>query len=158
MMKKISGMVFAFMVLMLLGSCSEQESRTTDTLSSAFSTKSEKMEFLEQYYTAATEILDTEYHIIYQDNDTGLVPGPSDWSFKVAFKIEKSQVDEWITEEMEKSSADQVDITWWDELLIGDIDWKSIPEKPECYRIPDADIYLVVYREAGIVLKYLYVM
>lgn len=76
------------LVLISLVSCNSEEDLTTNTFSKLFQTKSEKIAFMEKYYSPTFDYVDVEYHIVYYDNDSGRgVPGPSDWYMDFAFKL-----------------------------------------------------------------------
>ncbi|HBW35621.1 MAG: hypothetical protein VR66_05060 [Peptococcaceae bacterium BRH_c23] len=53
-------------------------SLTTDTISTVFSTQEEKLNFLRKYLVLPSMVSSTEFHIVFQDNSKGWVPGPSD--------------------------------------------------------------------------------
>ncbi|MDR0221385.1 MAG: hypothetical protein LBI54_08295, partial [Lachnospiraceae bacterium] len=71
----------------LFRTVADQKNLTTDTWSNSFASKEEKRSFLAEYLVAPSEILDAEYHIVYHDNSTGRVPGPSDWDIRAALVI-----------------------------------------------------------------------
>ena len=73
-----------------------QVSLTTQTHSSRFNSKQEKIEFLQKYLRIPSTYTELEYDINYQDNSTGLVPGPSDWDIKLKATIPKADLQHWI--------------------------------------------------------------
>ncbi|MCL2812897.1 MAG: hypothetical protein FWD25_13545, partial [Clostridia bacterium] len=103
--------------LTLLASCTNklptinhnENNKTTNTKSSVFDSKSEKIEFLKKYLLTYSEIADAEYHIVFYDNSTGLIPGPSDWDLKVAIKISPTEIDGWL-EDMEICPQEQINM------------------------------------------------
>lgn len=103
---------FSFAIL-----AQEPSSFTTDTLSSQFATQEEKIAFLERYLTLPTNIEAAEYHIIYHDNSTGRVPGPSDWDMRVIVKVAPQDIPLWL--ESLTETAEPFDLTWAYELAEG---------------------------------------
>lgn len=84
--------LYLFMVIALFG-CSSNKDRTTNTFSSSFTSKKEKLAFMESYYTPNLQFKDVEYHIVYYDNESGRGPGPSDWYMYFAFKLTNEEID-----------------------------------------------------------------
>ncbi len=80
-----------------LGSACSQpaEDRTTNTRSTAFSDRAEKLTFLLKYVKCPTRVLDTEFSIVFNDNSHGLVPGPSDWVIRYAVRVDRAKTDAW---------------------------------------------------------------
>ncbi|MEP6296930.1 MAG: hypothetical protein ABJ382_06365, partial [Ilumatobacter sp.] len=64
------------------------EDLTTDTTSASISGESEQIDFLDRYVTLPTPVSETEFHIVYQDNSRGVVPGPSDWTIEFAVRVD----------------------------------------------------------------------
>jgi len=130
----------------------EYEDLTTDTWSSEIKDPGEKIQFLETYVNCPAEVLDTEYHIIYQDNSTGLVPGPSYWKVAAAIKINPGDSAKWI-DDMEAVSETDIDMNWWKDLSVDE--W-TLNGPVSYYKRPKDKSYLVVYNETDVVLKYFY--
>jgi len=159
--------LFILSCLVLLLSCNfsdgtPNEDLTTDTWSTELENHDEKIQFLKEYVECPSEVLDAEYHIIFQDNSKGFVPGPSYWTVSAAIKINNSDIDEW-TSDMEEVSKEQIDTNWWSNLNITDwniSDWNIndwiLNDSTACYKRPNESSYLVVYDEQGILLKYFY--
>ncbi len=87
---------------------------TTDTLSSSFNNKEEKINFLKSYINLPTEIKDSEYHLIYFSG-SGIGVGPSEWDFKILVKIAPENLAKWL--ENIKESTEEFDLSWAKELL-----------------------------------------
>ena len=158
--KKLSGCTLILLILLLTGCSSNatpsfttrgEPDLTTDTWSSTFDNKEDKLDFLEKYITLFSEVQDTEYHIIYHDNSGGMIPGPSDWDIRVALKIAPEDIMLW-TDGMKKLISDQIDLDWWGELNSEQFIWKE-RDRPEFWKRPDSNAYLVVYPENGVLLK-----
>ena len=145
----------AAIIAVSFASCSlpeEKEDLSTDTWSSEFTDKQEKIEFFEKYVVCPSAVLDTEFHIVYNDNSTGLVPGPSDWSISAAVKIDPAESSKW-TENMDLINEDQIDMFWWVDLPLEDWDLSG---DPVYYKRPEAWSYIILYEEQGIVIKYFF--
>ena len=135
------------------------DNRTTDTWSSSFDNQEERLSFLYQYLSVPSnislgrplDIHDAEYHIVYHDNSTGLVPGPSDWDIRVALRIDPEEISIW-TEGFEKIDSRKIDISWWDGLMSDNVSWGS-PAGTECYKRENDFSYLVVFEDIGVILK-----
>ena len=149
------------MLMLLLTGCSPdsppssnargEPDRTTDTWSSSFESKGDKLDFLERYLIFFSEVEDAEFHVVYYDNSGGLIPGPSDWDIRVALKVAPEDIPLW-TDGMEKSVPDQIGIGLWDGLKTERVTWEE-RDSPEYWKRPDSNTYLVVYPESGILLK-----
>lgn len=143
------GLVLAFavaaVVLFLLFSAT-QATLTTDTRSSDFSDDQTKIEFLEKYLKMYSEIEATEFHVRYQDN-SGFVPGPSEWDMQVVMKMSQDNLPRWTTD---LQKADQVDLSWGEDLLPQEERW-TIRSKPTIYT--RGKTLVAVFEPEGIVFK-----
>ena len=168
MLKKIIRTVFALAILLLfLAGCSiralpspntspssnprGEDDRTTDTWSSSFDNKDDKLDFLVKYLNLYSDVEDAEYHIVYHDNSGGLIPGPSDWDIRVALKVAAEDIPLW-TEGMKKLIPGQISTDLWDDLKSERFTWNE-GELVEYWKRPDSNTWLVVYPETGILLK-----
>ena len=124
-------------------------SKTTDTHSAAFATDAEKIAFLEQYLTLASPIAATEFHVVYHDNATGLVPGPSDWDIQTVMLVAPEDVSRW-TDGMQPVAAQGIDLAWGHALLPPDPRW-TITTPPVVYQRSGAIV--AVFEREGIVFK-----
>ena len=157
-MKKCILLIIVF-ILIFQTSCSvtgraagREENLTTNTWSANIKDHDGKIEFMEKYLVCPTKVLDAEYHIVFQDNSKGLVPGPSDWRITAMIKINPDDIAEW-TKNMEEISEKQMDRTMLDELTIPDWDLSG---EAAYYKRPNEQSYLVVYEKQGILLKYFF--
>ena len=80
----------------MLTSCGTDELATTRTSSGNFKTLSEKKKFLEKYVTFTRTYKKLEFNIIYQNNSSGLVPGPSDFNISIYANVPKNEINFWI--------------------------------------------------------------
>ncbi len=149
------GMALFFVILITIIPNINHKKRTTDTFSSQFTSKEEKIEFLRKYFILNSDILDTEYHILYQDN-SGFLPGPSDWDIKAAVKVREEDINFWLEGYIE-ADTNSVKLRWWDELNLDSIYW-SRWSTPYFYKRKDSSSFLVLYRNEGIILKYITTM
>lgn len=69
------------------GGSRQPDSLTTDSRSTSFEDKEEKLAFLQKYFDMPSEVVDAEYHIVYQDNSQGAVPGLSEWEIRAALQV-----------------------------------------------------------------------
>jgi hypothetical protein len=125
---------------------------TTDTRSNVFVEQEEKMAFLEQYLIMPSEVIDAEYHVIYWDNSGGIVPGPSDWDIRAAFRVAEGDIPLW-TADMERILPEQLELQLWDDLKSDALSWED-GTFFEYYKRPGNRSYVAVNREQGIVLKF----
>lgn len=129
----------------------EQHSYSTDSWSTSFPDREEKLGFLEEYLVLPSEVRDAEYHIVYQDNSGGLVPGPSDWDIRAALRVEQEDMALW-TEGMNRILPEQIDLGLWNGLETEALDWgQLVPDG--CYKRPDSRSYVVLFKDSGIILK-----
>jgi hypothetical protein len=91
---------------------SSSPSRTTDTQSSKLSTEAEQIDFLSQYVILKSNVSETEFHIVYHDNSSGLVAGPSDWNIRAVMRVD--DVAAWAEG---KTQIDSADFSWAEPLL-----------------------------------------
>ena len=154
-MKRILSSATAILLLLLcLSACSIiglRENRSTDTRSTDFKNFDEKIAFLKEYIQDPTEILDAEYHIMYWDNSSGLLPAPSDWDMTMAIKLNPQDIPQWL-DGMHEVTKKEIDMSWWDELYPTLDSW-NLGEPSAYYERDDSFSYLVLYRESNVILK-----
>lgn len=127
----------------------QSPNRTTNTRSTEFSTAEEKIAFLGQYLKLHSGIQETEFHIIYKDNSTGRVPGPSDWIILAVIKSDPEVLPAW-TAERTPIDPTTVDLAQWQEVLPKTEKW-YIQSEPIAYQ-SGVGTLLVVYEAEGILL------
>lgn len=93
-------------------------------------------------------MLDAEYHIWYQDNSTGWVPGPSDYSIRLALKVKADSIDSWIRH-LEPSTR-RVSIDQWNDLRLDNKKWE-LASKPELYHSSLKTEVKVVFRKENVI-------
>jgi hypothetical protein len=149
-----SKMMMSIALILSIASCSllnDAESKTTDRWSRDIRKKEEKIEFARRYIRMPSEILDTEFHIVYHDNSTGMMPGPSDWNIVAVFKVRPENLDRWRQGMMEIDGT-EMDLNDWNGVLPDTHAWKA-SSVPEFYRRENEPVYMAIYRKEGIVLK-----
>jgi len=99
-----------------------------------------------------------EFHIRYQDNSGGWVPGPSDWDIQAVMKVRPEDLSRW-TEEMSTVGADSREgnvfdgwPNWGYSLLPDDPRWQ-VGSKPTVFARQDGSIMVAVFQPEGIVMK-----
>lgn len=100
--------IFAF-ALPFLGSCDGNDSKTTDSDSTHFSTLADKQAFLERYVSFRRLYDDLDFDISYIDGGDGMVPGPSEWDVRIFAKVPKESLDDWTSG---MASAQAPDLSW----------------------------------------------
>ncbi len=140
-------------LLILLGSgCTQtaenqQGNLSTQTNSTRFNEKSKKLTFLSKYVKSHSKVEDAEFTIFYQDNSSGAVAGPSDYTMVVAIKTEKNTVNQWISG-FEKQGF-QMNRKLWEKLPIQD--WK-LDGPSEVYR--SGNNIKLIYPKSDVLLAY----
>ena len=145
MIQTIKQTIF-FAILFVFIGCDEP-SLTTNTNSRDIPS-GEKLNFLEKYIGQNKGILDAEYKIWYQDNSSGMVPGPSDFTIIAALKVEKDSLHLW--NDKSPKSNNKIDISIWKNLGL-DSTWQLL-FLPECYHNKSGSKIKVIYPYEGIVL------
>lgn len=126
-------------------------SLTTDTQSAQFATDAEKIAFLGRYITLYTAVETTEFHIVYHDNATGAVPGPSDWDMRVALKVAPADVAAW-TDGLQEIDGAGVDLSWGTDLLPDTSPWAHASQ-PRVYERAGGGALVASFAAEGIILK-----
>ena len=83
-------------VFVLIVGCESKEDLSTNTSSQTFASIEDKIQFLEKYVNFRRNYHDLAYNIVYQDNEIGWLPGPSDWSISIIAQVPKEELGEWI--------------------------------------------------------------
>lgn len=137
------------MAIVLLVACSGPPSKGTDTQSTAFGSKEEKLKFLRKYLTHMEGVRDAEYHIFVQDNGAGLVPGPSDYSMTVALLVHPDSLVLWTQNCAGKDTL--FDAGPWRQVMPG-FDWPVTDTALVCR--PEPGVEKIIYRNSGVVLAH----
>lgn len=138
-------------MLILFLSCSKQ-STTMD--SSSIIHKSERVSKLKNEINEPSEILDAEFQLFNVNgfsNSRTLVPGASSWDYKFVVKVDPSNIDKWIDDRF--SFSNDFKIEWADSLIqLRSDNWKTNSE-PDTYMSIDSLVFLIVYRNEGVIFK-----
>ncbi|MFN8446646.1 MAG: hypothetical protein U0175_37990 [Caldilineaceae bacterium] len=142
-------MVLVFVLLLSAGCIapitqSPATNRTTDTSSNSFATDAEKVAFLEQYVRVHSAVDKAEFRIIYHDNSTGRVPGPSDWDIRAVMHVADTAA--WIKD---KTQREPFDLAWAEPFYRDDLHPSGEPQFYE-----SAESRLAIFEAEQIVLFY----
>lgn len=118
--------------LLLLAGCPAEKTRTTDTRSRTLPTAKERTAFLCGYLVCPTTPSDAAFHVMFQDNSGGMVPGPSDFTIRAMVKVTPDETELWVRgctqAQLEARPA------WVGDLLAERPGWapKSAPDTYSC--------------------------
>ncbi len=146
--QKILNKYYLTLVAVLIFGC-QAENKSTDIYSYQIDDKVEKIETLKKYLTRGSGLIDVEYHIWFQDNGTGRVPGPSDYNIKFALKIEPDSLDSWIN--YLEPSTKKISIDLWDELKLDRNLWQ-LESAPELYHSSSFTEVKLLFRKENTIL------
>jgi hypothetical protein len=127
----------------------DRSSLTTNTYSSRFNSDRQKIEFLSKYLKFLSPIEATEFHIVYHDNSTGILPGPSDWNIEAVMKVSPSNLKRW-TQEL-KLQQQPIDLAWGYALIAKDKQRWNLKSKPRIYT--RYSVRIAVFEAEGVVFK-----
>jgi hypothetical protein len=139
---------YVLLLTLLIFGC-QTKNKSIDVYSYQIGDKTEKNETLKKYLTKESGIIEAEYHIWFQDNGKGRVPGPSDYNIKLALKVEPDSLDSW-TNNLEPSSK-KIAIDLWDELKLDTNFWK-LESEPEFYHSNSRTEVRLLFRKENIIL------
>lgn len=120
----------------------------TDTRSASLHGDQARIDFLKRYLVLPSEIQATEFHIVFHENNKGMMPGPSDFDIRAAVKVPPDKLGLWIKDMGSPSSP--FDVAWAYELLPKEDRW-SIHSTPTYYERDRVQI--VTFEPEGIVFK-----
>lgn len=112
--------------IVLMGCSSSQsgpESVTETSIARAELT--DRIQFIEKYVTFRRTYEKLDYDIMYQNNGGGMVPAPSDWDIQLIAIVPKTEVDDWVPANVQKSDVSAPE---WLEGLPGGIERHGITE------------------------------
>lgn len=124
------------------------QSMNTDTRSASLPNDQAKVEFLKRYLKLPSDVQAAEFHILYQANSKGFVPGPSDYDIRAVVKVPPDKVPLW-TAEFRRTDK-PYDVTWAYELLPKAERW-SVHSAPVFYEREGVEV--VTFEPEGIVFK-----
>ena len=86
---------FLGLLLALMIPACGKESRTTDTVSSTFSSLAEKVAFLERYVVFRRAYDDLDFRIEFRDGGDGRMASPSEWNVRVSAIVPAAEIEQW---------------------------------------------------------------
>lgn len=94
-MHRIMRKVLVLLIIgLIVSGCSPAGPSSIDTASDKFTTLAEKAAFLEKYVTFQRMYQQLDYRIIYHNNSGG-VPGPSEWDVMIIAQVPSAEVQLW---------------------------------------------------------------
>ena len=120
----------------------------TDTRSASVHGDPAKIEFLKRYLLLPSEVDATEFHIVYKENNKGMMPGPADFDIRAAVKVPPDKVPLWIKDM--GTPKPPFDVAWAYELLPKEDRW-TIHSTPTYYE--HDRVQVVTFEPEGIVFK-----
>lgn len=130
------------------GLLSAAANMTTDTRSADLAGDSEKLAFLQRYLAFKSAVEAAEFHLVYHDNASSFVPGPSDWDMQAALKIAPADLPLW-SGELLPATSPAPDLAWGYALLPNEPRWR-ISSRPVVYTA--AGKIVAAFEREGIVL------
>ncbi|AWM38981.1 hypothetical protein GobsT_27670 [Gemmata obscuriglobus] len=97
-------------VLIACAGCGPNRPESTDTLSESLPSLAERSAFLERYVTFRRSYRELGFHVRYQNNGNGLVPGPSDWDIRVVATVPREELGAWVPDGV--SATPTTDTHW----------------------------------------------
>ena len=92
-------------ILLLMLGDAPTASLTTNTRSESIPSAAGRLDFLGRYLKMRTPARDAVFHVVFHDN-SGLVPGPSDWSIVAAVQVTPADGPRWLEAAVPASLAD----------------------------------------------------
>lgn len=133
--------------LLLLGSAWQKSGPSTaDEKSTSRSSLEDRIKFVEKYVKFRRNYEKLDYHIQYQNNGGGFVPGPSDWDIRLIAQVPAKELNDWIPANSEKSDKS---VPAWVTELPGEIEREGITEWHKKANVTvgiDRERSVVVYR------------
>jgi hypothetical protein len=90
--------------------CAQSSNSMTDTTSDQLLTLKERIHFVEKYVVTGRTYSELSFHITYQDNSGGVVPGPSDSDYRLVATVPADELDLWIPAGAKPTS--KPDLNW----------------------------------------------
>jgi hypothetical protein len=96
--------------------CQTEPSLTTTTRSESLPTAGARVAFLGRYLLPRSPVLDAAFVIDYHDN-SGLVPGPSDWTILAGLQLPHGALTSWLEDTRPCEEGAPVDVGGLDAIL-----------------------------------------
>jgi hypothetical protein len=145
-MKWIS-MMLAFTTV----ACTESKDMTVDLVSDSLPDRHARIVKLREYFKIRPGLDDAKYHIVVHDNRQRAiaVPGPSDYFYLLALKIDPDSISHW-TAGSDTCSTMPV-LSTWSSLNLDSAAWNL---KGDASYYCNGQIQKIVYKKEGILLYY----
>ena len=135
-----------------------------------FKDKQEKLKFFKESFNCLSEIIDAEFYIASWVNAPYTqkrmdIPGPSAWDICYAVRVKPEDTQKWIDGiagdgTMKKSDFSKLKFDWYERLSLSKSEWVTKSE-PVFYKEPRKDgskEYMVIYKDEGIIFRYMRTM
>jgi len=144
----------------LLLSCSTKEKKTTETTlySDDFETAKKRVEELKKHITVYSDFSDAEYEILNVNgnftNERLTIPGASSWDYQFVIKVEKENIEKWISGMVLLDSIVYRDSVPWVSHLNNKMTTKIYTnEVGEYYKRKGDSNHAVVFRNSGLLFR-----
>lgn len=88
--------LFLFAGISMILGCEQSGPPSTHTSSSTLATLAERQAFFERYVQFRRNYETLDFDLTYQNNGAGMVPGPSDWDYRIVTRFPEAELHQWI--------------------------------------------------------------
>ena len=120
-------MLNSLLMTFAMAGCSSSPSgpASVEETSAARADLRDRIQFIERYVAFRRDYKNLEYEVSYQNNEDGMVPGPSDWDIRLIAAVPPGAVDLWISANLQRIDGSQPQ---WLGDLPGSIEKNGITE------------------------------
>jgi hypothetical protein len=103
----IGKFLVALLVAFALVGCSSNPSGPASVAetSAARAELTDRVRFIERYVTFRRNYEELDYDVIYANNSSGMVPGPSDWDIRLIAVVPKAEIVDWVPAGADKTDG-----------------------------------------------------
>ncbi|MCY2992852.1 MAG: hypothetical protein NTY19_33970 [Planctomycetota bacterium] len=105
MNNSVGKLLVPLLIAFALAGCSPSGPTSVAETSAAHAVLADRVRFIEHYVTFRRKYEKLDYDVTYQNNDGGMVPGPSDWDIRLIAAVPPTDVDGWIPTDAEKKDG-----------------------------------------------------